>query len=103
MKKSLRNGALFCLCGLLLAVLGACSDTVDDITNNIDCHSVCKRYADCFNADYDVDGCSDRCDNSADSDAERQRKLRACNSCIENRSCTETTFVCATDCAGIVP
>ena len=86
-----------------LVALADCSSTVDQVTNNIDCRSVCKRYADCFNADYDVDGCSDKCEMSSDSAEERQRKLRACNACIGDRSCTEATFNCAADCAGIVP
>jgi hypothetical protein len=102
MKKSLKSGIIL---GILLYVatqLG-CSSTVDEITSSIDCHGVCKRYADCFNSDYDVDGCTDKCENSADSDDERQRKLRTCNTCIDDRSCTEATFNCAADCAGIVP
>jgi hypothetical protein len=86
----------------LLAAVG-CSSTVDEVTNKIDCHSVCSRYADCFNMDYDVDGCSDKCENSADNDNDRQRKLKACDDCIDDRSCTSATFNCADDCAGIVP
>jgi hypothetical protein len=100
---SSRIAALSMFCVLTLAALGGCSDTVDEITNKIDCHSVCKRYADCFNSDYDVSGCSDRCENSADSDDDRQRKLRTCDDCIDDRSCTAATFACADDCIGIVP
>jgi hypothetical protein len=88
---------------LLLAAIGACSSTVDEVTGHIACADVCKRYADCFNADYDVDGCADKCERSADSADERQRKLKLCDTCIGDRSCTEATFNCAADCAGIVP
>jgi hypothetical protein len=84
-------------------MLSACSDTVDEVTNKIDCHSVCERYADCFNADYDVDGCSDKCENRADSSEQREQKLEQCSACIDDRSCTSATFNCAADCAGIVP
>ena len=102
MEKSVKCGiAVGCL--LLFAAMGACSSTVDELTNSVDCGSVCKRYADCFNADYDVEGCTDRCEKSADSADERQRKLKACDACIGDRSCTEATFNCAADCAGIVP
>jgi hypothetical protein len=95
----------------VVSVLGAtalvfavgCSSTVDEITNKIDCHGVCQRYADCFAADYDVDGCTDKCENSADSSDARQQKLQACNSCIDDRSCTSATFNCGADCVGIVP
>ena len=91
----------------VLAVLfvAGCSSvsTVDEATSNVDCHSVCKRYADCFDSAYDVDGCSDKCQSSADSSDTRQRRLKACDTCIDDRSCTDATFNCASDCAGIVP
>jgi hypothetical protein len=80
-----------------------CSDTVDEVHNSIDCHSVCSRYADCFDNSYDVDGCTDRCKGSADSDEQRQSRLRACDDCIDERSCTSATFNCAANCSGIVP
>ncbi len=86
----------------ILAVVG-CSSTVDEVTDHIDCHQVCQRYADCFQADYDVEGCSDKCENSADDDSEQQRKLKMCDTCIDDRSCTDATFKCAGDCVGIVP
>jgi hypothetical protein len=89
--------------GVALAALVGCTSTVDEVTNTIDCQTVCERYADCFNADYDVDGCIDRCQNSADADAERQRRLRTCDDCIDDRSCTAATFSCADECVGIVP
>ena len=87
-----------------LAVTG-CSgiSSVDEATSHIDCHGVCQRYADCFDSAYDVDGCSDKCQNSADSSDTRQRRLKACDTCIDDRSCTDATFNCASDCAGIVP
>lgn len=89
--------------GLTLAGTVGCSDTVDEITNNIDCHAVCERYGDCFDADYDVEGCTDKCENRAGSDDDRQRQLRQCDDCIDDRSCTSATFACAADCVGIVP
>lgn len=80
-----------------------CTEAVDEVTNHIDCSSVCQRYADCFNAEYDVDGCADRCENSADESEDREARLESCDSCIDDRSCTSATFSCADDCAGIVP
>lgn len=88
---------------LALTGLVACGDTVDEITNSIDCDTVCQRYADCFNGDYDVEGCTDRCENRAGTDDDRQRQLRQCDACIDDRSCTSATFACAGDCVGIVP
>jgi hypothetical protein len=102
----MKNGFKYPLClalGLFFTGVVGCSDTVDEITNSVDCHTVCKRYADCFNADYDVDGCSDKCESRAGNDDDKQRALRACDACIDDRSCTSATFNCADDCVGIVP
>jgi hypothetical protein len=88
---------------LLMAWGAAGCSAADEISNKIDCHSVCKRYADCFNSDYDVDGCTDKCENNADSSEARERKLEACDDCIDDRSCTDATFSCADECVGIVP
>jgi hypothetical protein len=87
--------------GLLLTAAFGCSSTVDEVTTALDCHDVCQRYADCFNADYDVDGCTDRCENSADADADRQRKLRTCDNCIDDSSCA-ASLSCSDECVGIV-
>lgn len=102
MKTCLRLTLLIALTVAPAALVG-CSDTIDEATNRIDCHQVCKRYADCFKSDYDVDGCSDKCENSADDDAARERKLEACDACIDDRSCNEAAFNCADECLGIVP
>lgn len=83
------------------AALG-CS-AVDEISNKIDCHSVCKRYSDCFDADYDVSACTDKCESDANSSQDRDARLERCDNCIDDRSCTDATFNCASDCAGIVP
>jgi len=101
MKRSLKSLIIVGIVLCLAAPFGCSS--VEDVTNSVDCHGVCQRYADCFNSDHDVDGCSDKCQNSADTDEARQRKLRTCDACIDDRSCTEATFSCAGDCAGIVP
>ena len=92
----------FMAVGLALGAVG-CSSTVDEVTNKIDCHTVCKRYADCFNSDYDVDGCTDRCENNADSSDARQNKLQACDNCIDDKSCSGAAFNCTDECVGIVP
>lgn len=84
-------------------LLLACSSTVDEVSNTIDCHSVCKRFADCYNPDFDVDGCTDKCENNADSSDARQAKLKQCSDCIDDRSCASATFSCGDSCLGIVP
>lgn len=102
MKKLHRLGCSLAFIGVT-ALLSACGDTADEVETHFDCHSVCKRYADCFNADYDVDGCEDKCENSADDNQSRQAKLDSCADCIDDRSCTGATFNCSDECAGIVP
>ncbi len=87
-----------------LALFGfaGCS-AADEVSDSIDCSSVCHRYSDCFDADYDTDGCSDRCESDASNNEDRQRRLHLCDDCINERSCTGATFNCADDCVGIVP
>ena len=86
----------------LLCALG-CGDTVDDITDSVQCDAVCERYSSCFDADYDVEGCTDRCESDASASQTRQERLRSCDACMDERSCTEATFECSADCVGIVP
>jgi len=94
-------GAGFVVLAAALAI-GGCS-AADKVSNKIDCHSVCKRYADCFDSDYDVDGCEDKCENSADSSEARETKLEKCDDCLDSHSCTGSAFSCADECVGIVP
>lgn len=86
--------------GLVLA-LGC--DAADDIEATIDCRSVCDRYAECIDTDYDVSACRDDCENSIDSGDLSQTDLDQCDNCIEDRSCSGATFACATECLSIVP
>lgn len=68
-----------------------------------DCQSVCDRYKNCFDSTYDVGTCRSRCKDKADADETFQKKADACESCIDDKSCSEATFKCATECAGVVP
>jgi hypothetical protein len=92
----------------LLAIVGTvafigCSD---EIENTITCNDVCSRYEDCFGAsddNFDVDDCTDRCENEASADEDRERQLERCETCIDGGSCVQNVAECAGDCAGIVP
>jgi hypothetical protein len=101
----MRSFKLLGLCASmsLAATVVSCSDTVDEVTNYITCSEVCERYSECFDADYDVDGCSDRCENAATANEDKERRLEICDACIDDRSCSEATFNCTDDCLGIVP
>ena len=83
----------------VIAAMGACSS----VDNAIDCHSICKRYGDCFNSAYDVGACESRCKSNSASDSDFQNKVNTCNACIDDRSCTSAVFTCASNCNGIVP
>lgn len=103
----MKIAAITLLLGLAApAALIGCSDTADEVsdevTNTISCHSVCERYADCFAPEYDIDGCTDRCEDDADAAEAQETRLEACDSCIDDKSCVES-FGCAAECQGIVP
>jgi hypothetical protein len=88
--------------GVVFALAVGCS-AKDEIEQEIDCHSICQRYSDCFSADYDVSACQDSCEDNVDQDPSYMDKVDACENCIDDRSCTNATFVCADECVGIVP
>jgi hypothetical protein len=94
---------LLAMCGFLCAASVACGDEVDEVTNTITCGDVCQRYADCFDEDYDVDGCVDDCENEATPDEEKEAELEECHACIDDESCTSAVFECTTECAAFVP
>lgn len=41
----------------------------DEIDRTLDCHGICDNYQDCFDSDYDVSECRDRCEDEGDRDA----------------------------------
>lgn len=92
------------LSSLIFAFVGAaCSDATDPIVNRITCGDVCGRYKDCFDEDYDVESCTDRCENDATADEEKEEQLESCSACIDDESCTAAVFECTTECAAFVP
>jgi hypothetical protein len=78
-------------------------DAADDIEAEIDCRSVCNRYSECFDEGYDVGACQDRCEDSIDTGDLSQEDLDECDNCIDDRSCADATFSCATQCLSVVP
>jgi len=93
-------------CGtLLVGVVAAASSGsgCDSAKAAFDCQSVCQRYKDCYDADYDVGKCRDTCRSKADNDSTWQDKADDCASCIGDKSCVGATFSCAVECGGIVP
>jgi hypothetical protein len=68
-----------------------------------DCQSVCERYRDCYNGDYDVDGCRQRCRNNSEKNSSVRDDADQCEACIGDKSCLSATFNCAAPCGAIVP
>lgn len=80
---------------------GACG-AAEEIEEEIDCASICQRYADCFDADYDISECRDSCEDQVDNGDVSNADLDQCDECIDDRSCTDATFSCAGECASIL-
>lgn len=91
-----------CLAIGALCWVGCADDVIEDIDESTDCDIICDRYQECFDSDYDTDACYDRCTDRADEMSSRDQEDE-CESCIDDRSCGEATFACATECIGIVP
>ncbi|MBI5547651.1 MAG: hypothetical protein HY901_27530 [Deltaproteobacteria bacterium] len=69
----------------------------------VDCHSICSRYSDCYDADYDVGACESRCRDHSSDDADYRHLADQCNACISDRACPAASFNCATECLSVVP
>ncbi len=94
----MRYFAIACCAVLVgLSVVGC-----DDIDNKLDCESVCNRYKECVNDDYDVDSCKSSCESEANASEDKERQLETCDTCIQDRSCGGAVFNCSTECAGII-
>lgn len=88
---------------VLFALSGVACSSADPITNKFDCKDVCQQYADCFNHDYDVDACNDRCQSDASNSDAKQQKLDDCHDCIgSNDSCVKDFANCSTSCATFI-
>jgi hypothetical protein len=76
-------------------------DAADEVEAEIDCNTVCGRYSECFDEDYDISECQDRCEDSVDTGDLAQSDLDDCENCIDDRSCAGATFNCAARCGAL--
>ena len=83
--------------------IGLASQACSAVDNAVDCHAICKRYADCFNSAYDVAACESRCKSNAANDRDYAHKVDVCSACIDDQSCTSATFNCGSSCSSVVP
>jgi hypothetical protein len=77
----------------------SCSGPID---RALDCSSICNRFEECFDSDFDSQSCAEDCRNNAQEDQDFADQADACESCIDERACTEN-FSCVDECFGIVP
>lgn len=84
---------------------GMLSGTVgcDAVDAAFDCQAVCTKYHDCYDGDYDIGKCRDRCRSEAAKDSTIRAKADTCETCIDGKSCVNATFQCGVDCGAIVP
>ena len=69
----------------------------------IDCHSICSRYSECWDANYDVGACEARCRDHSSTDTSYRRNADQCNACIHDRACATVAFNCTLECVSVVP
>jgi hypothetical protein len=69
----------------------------------VDCQGICSRYKTCFNSNYDVQACEERCRSNAAADKSYKAKADSCKACIDGNTCTAAAFSCSADCLSIVP
>lgn len=87
----------------LVALLGALAMTGCGEANRLyDCTKICNKYSDCINDDIDKAECVDRCEDEGDADPDFEEQADACEKCLDDKSCTEATVECATNCAWVI-
>lgn len=89
--------------GALLLSVGLMAPGCGSAETAFDCQAACSRYAACYDDDYDVGACRDRCRNAAKNDETVRNKADQCEACIGGMSCLSATFSCAGPCSAIVP
>jgi hypothetical protein len=94
------NLAKLAFVSLLSIVAGGGCSQVEHL---YDCNHICNRYSQCFDANYNVDDCTNKCKDNANNDSSFADKADMCQSCEDDKSCAGATFECATECVGIVP
>ena len=90
------------LIAVMLLVVSGLSLALAGCVNKAQCGQICERYRDCFDSEYDVSDCVDDCVDESRDDSEYREQVDVCETCIEDRSCTES-FGCTAECANVVP
>lgn len=93
---------LLALSALLFATLGACKeDPITTIDRNTDCADICERFKDCVGSSYDVDACTDDCqDMTSNKETANIDDCAACSG--KSESCVDGALDCTSECAGVI-
>lgn len=73
------------------------------IDTSIECEGICTRYATCYDPTYTVNACEENCENKAQADGNFRRQADACNECMTETACVQTTAQCGSECRSVVP
>ncbi len=87
----------------VVATVGLAVASCDSIDTAFDCDSVCSRYRDCYDSNYNVGACRDSCRTRAANDPNVKGAADTCEACIGDKSCLSATFNCGASCSNIVP
>lgn len=93
-------GSRFARLSGLLALMALSGCAVDAA---VDCNTICTRYKDCFDGNYDVAACASRCRDRSAATNDGANDRNRCEACINDRACASATFSCSGDCGEIVP
>ena len=85
--------------GFVALISFASCDAIDVLT---DCQNVCDKYQDCFDPEFDVGVCRNRCEENAD-DSTFADDVSSCENCIDGKDCVEGAFDCGALCGQVVP
>ena len=86
------------------SIVTACGndDPLSEIDEAANCNSVCDRYRDCFDSNYDTETCYDHCQMVVDGSGD-PHAADNCEACIDDMSCAGGVFNCSTECGALVP
>lgn len=101
LRSRVRN-AMLALTFLGGAFLAGATTSCDAVDNAFDCQAACTKYRDCFDGNFDVGACRDRCRSRADNSDTAMQQADACENCIDGRSCPSATVACSDECGPLI-
>jgi hypothetical protein len=92
------------LAAVLAFVAGAsgCDDNTDTLFTGNNCDDACSRYAACYDTNFDVNACTDRCEASLDNNTFSAEVSDSCLDCIGDSACNTPTYTCSAACNAII-